>query len=765
MSRLRVAAEELARREAVKADLDGIRTRSLARLSVRQRAFVLDESPTSLAVTSRQSGKTESLATKIGLRSIADKVHQLYVAPTRENARNAMWGRLKQWYEDNKIQVKTNEVHLEITVPATGSVSRLVGVPHKAQADRLRGTTLDALYIDEGAVYGSLLQYMLNDVLEPQLMVRNGKLSITSTPGLLMSGYFYELATGQRGGYSRHNWSIHDNPAIMQPDEYLRRKLADNGWTDQEAAYRREYLGQWCQDLNSGVYRVTPSDLYTERPPGDWSYVLGVDLGFVDEAAFSVLGWRTDDPVLYVVESVGHAELTVSDIAERIKELRDIYEPVHIVCDAGALGKTIVEELRRRHQLNIEAADKRDKPAMIRQVNSDLVKGQFFMPNGRLYEQMQNLRWHPDRIGIKEMDGIPNDLCFVAGTMITTKRGDVPIEEVTTTDYALTRHGFFPVEAANTTGIHPTYRVTTESGREIIGTAGHPVLTNRGWVPIGLLSCDDNLYACQNSETTTDKVNSDTEKYGNRSMDQFQPGCTSITSTATTGTTLSITCPASQQQNTCPTTPPSHIDSQWRERILSLLLPRHQSGTDQKQGENGIATTQEMSLLRDNPSIAYALCVEPALSQRSHLLQFVQENAVPRNAETQDLMTLVASVLSAMQDSQPAGLATPSVVQDRVVSVVRTGERATVYNLTVQTAHEYFANGLLVSNCDATLYAFKKCWHYIEKIRKPQTPPGTEQWLREEAARLMERKREEVESSENEWAEPSWEKQYDEPGW
>jgi hypothetical protein len=407
----RFAAEELARREGIRSELDAIRARSLARLSDKQRAFVLDESPASVAVTSRQSGKTESLATKIGLRSIAGKAHQLYVAPTRENARNAMWGRLKQWYEDNKIAVKTNEVHLEINVPSTGSVSRLVGVPHKAQADRLRGTTLDALYIDEGAVYGSLLQYMLNDVLEPQLMVRNGKLSITSTPGLLMSGYFYELAQGMRGGYSRHAWTVYDNPAIISPGDYLRRKLADNGWTEQEAAYRREYLGQWCQDLNSGVYRVGPANLYTERPAGAWSFVLGVDLGFVDEAAFSVLGWRVDDPVLYVVESQGYAELTVSDIAERIKELREIYQPVHIVCDAGALGKTIVEELRRRHQLNVEAADKRDKPAMIRQVNSDLVKRMFVMPNGRLYEQMQNLRWHPDKIGLKEMDGIPNDLC------------------------------------------------------------------------------------------------------------------------------------------------------------------------------------------------------------------------------------------------------------------------------------------------------------------------------------------------------------------
>jgi hypothetical protein len=39
----------------------------------------------------------------------------------------------------------------------------------------------------------------------------------------------------------------------------------------------------------------------------------------------------------------------------------------------------------------------------------------------------------------------------------------------------------------------------------------------------------------------------------------------------------------------------------------------------------------------------------------------------------------------------------------RVLTVQDVGY-ATVYNLTVDDAHEYYANGILVSNCDAERY-------------------------------------------------------------
>ena len=39
-----------------------------------------------------------------------------------------------------------------------------------------------------------------------------------------------------------------------------------------------------------------------------------------------------------------------------------------------------------------------------------------------------------------------------------------------------------------------------------------------------------------------------------------------------------------------------------------------------------------------------------------------------------------------------------------VLSVLDTGRRSDVYNLTIEDVPEYFANGVLVHNCDAMRY-------------------------------------------------------------
>lgn len=59
----------------------------------------------------------------------------------------------------------------------------------------------------------------------------------------------------------------------------------------------------------------------------------------------------------------------------------------------------------------------------------------------------------------------------------------------------------------------------------------------------------------------------------------------------------------------------------------------------------------------------------------------------------------------------------PSTVLARVRGV-RTLGASRVYNLTVDETPEYFANGILVHNCDSFLYGWTKCWAWLEEYRK-----------------------------------------------
>lgn len=55
-----------------------------------------------------------------------------------------------------------------------------------------------------------------------------------------------------------------------------------------------------------------------------------------------------------------------------------------------------------------------------------------------------------------------------------------------------------------------------------------------------------------------------------------------------------------------------------------------------------------------------------------------------------------------------------------VVSVHKTGEKSPVYNITVEDAHEYFAEGILVHNCDSLRYALIGARHYALPITRGQ---------------------------------------------
>jgi len=52
----------------------------------------------------------------------------------------------------------------------------------------------------------------------------------------------------------------------------------------------------------------------------------------------------------------------------------------------------------------------------------------------------------------------------------------------------------------------------------------------------------------------------------------------------------------------------------------------------------------------------------------------------------------------------------------RVVSVEKLNERKPVYNLTIEDSHNYFANGILVHNCDETRYWAMRVFYGIAKV-------------------------------------------------
>lgn len=220
---------------------------------------------------------------------------------------------------------------------------------------------------------------------------------------------FVEAADPMRRFVAAH---LPDNPhvdaveyrrALAQLDENTRRQLED---------------GIWVRDAGGLVYAYNDARNQVAQTPQLEFHVVGIDYGFTDATAFTVIGWRAQDPCVYVVESYKRRGLTPSAAAEEAHALSTRYKPVQMVGDIGGLGKGYAEEARARFTLPIEPAEKQNKRGYQSLFNGDMERGRIKVDPVKcadLTAEWQELPWTEDHS--KEAEGFDNhcaDSCLYA---------------------------------------------------------------------------------------------------------------------------------------------------------------------------------------------------------------------------------------------------------------------------------------------------------------------------------------------------------------
>ena len=279
--------------------------------------------------------------------------------------------------------------------------------------------------------------------------------------------------------------------------------------------YRVIGAGEW--GLGEGqFFKEWRSDLHIVKPfaiPKDWVKFRSMDWGMAKP--YAVLWFAVDyDGNIYCYRelygyggkaNVGTGE-TASQVGKKIAQLEKPEENVSYgvldnACWArtGVTGETIAEAINNElYKAGLVTFGKSSKGrveganAIKERLIGNEMKDGSYKPALYFFENcVHAIRTIPmlgfDKYNPETYDTQGEDHCFVAGTLITTKRGDIPIEEVTTDDFVLTRKGFRKVLFAGLTKKNAEV-VTVEfsNDKSLTGTKNHPVWVNekKDFVPI-----------------------------------------------------------------------------------------------------------------------------------------------------------------------------------------------------------------------------------------------------------------------------------------
>lgn len=313
----------------------------------------------------------------------------VFVAQTAGHAYRILWRTLIRFDRKYQLGLKFDESSLTATFP-NGYQIWLTGCSTWREAEKLRGARYRRVAIDEAGSFASaLLEYLIEDVIEPALMDLDGELALSGTPGVVPRGYFFEKSTGISDEGPVPQWPTFESTCLDNPHvkgrEYLAKVLKEKGWTEEHPTFRREYLGQWVIQTDLIVYPFVgkrnafrAAELPADR--GRHRTVISVDLGWHDDTAIIVSTSHKNHPDVWYRSAWKSPHLLPGRIAAEVERRRQPLlvagDAIELVIDTGGGGsKQIAEELKERYQLPFKAAEKKGKQLGIEMLRGGLMDG------------------------------------------------------------------------------------------------------------------------------------------------------------------------------------------------------------------------------------------------------------------------------------------------------------------------------------------------------------------------------------------------------
>lgn len=363
----------------------------------------------------------------------------------------------------------------------------------------------------------------------------------------------------------------------------------------------------------------------------------------------------------------------------------------------------------------------------------------------RAIQESRSYRYKVDRVTKEILAQIvdKNNHCLVAGTLVTTARGDVPIEQVAAGDKVLTRAGFKPVTFSGQTGTNREVVCVATASHSFICTPDHEVyVKGKGFIRADALRYTDELLtikmetACQtylsikaknidaiqkaNAEPidaiSNGLLNGTVKRIRNICIDVFGKirlglslkGFTSITKTGILLTTLSKILNAYPLKSISRNIRSKESGEKEPCTILTIFAILQKLGMQVKRGVQSTGKSAASLTRILNRSSNPATNVNGCIYRESLEIKtvFALTSASQRIVAPVASITSKNDVLSVEQFLPQANILASNLVLEAVQCVEVIGIADKVYDLTIEDQHEFFANGVLVHNCyDAVRYS------------------------------------------------------------
>lgn len=346
--------------------------------SNQQQVYNDRQSPKIAVIGSRRIGKTELSARLLLRDALRPNRHAIFISLKFENAIRQCYTLVLDLAKSMGLPIeKESKVDGEISF-SNGSNILFKGNSDKSQADKLLGFKFSCAVVDECQNQTNLM-YLLDTVLGPAMTdYQDSQLILIGTPPRIPHTAIEKIWKEYKG-WKKYCWTMEDNPYLKNTEQYIKNLCEQKGITKDAPFIQREYFGQWVWDSEAMV--VKDPLLYD----GGNDYIIdlinrgefkadfiygGVDFGFSDYNAITMIAWDKKRNKGYVLENYKFNRATVTEIVEKMKyalsEAQNVLiasetDPHNIMFYGDNSDKSIIFELQTNYNFPIQCAYKHDK--------------------------------------------------------------------------------------------------------------------------------------------------------------------------------------------------------------------------------------------------------------------------------------------------------------------------------------------------------------------------------------------------------------------